>query len=200
EVVAGLKKKHPVDIVSTFLGAHAIPAEYKESPEGFLDEMQHLFTEIKDRDLAEFVDIFTETGVFTVEQSREFLQAAKEAGFQVKIHADEIDTLGGTELAVEMGAISAEHLAVTSDEGIKQLAASNTIGVILPGTSFYLGKDSYARAREMIDAGAAIAISTDFNPGSSVTENLQLIMSIAALKLKMSPDRKSTRLNSSHVS
>jgi imidazolonepropionase len=187
EVVAALKKKHRVDIVSTFLGAHAIPPEYKENPQGFLEEMRHLFTEIKERDLAEFVDIFTETGVFTVEQSREFLLAAKEAGFQVKIHADEIDTLGGTELAVKVGAISAEHLAVTSDEGIKQLAASDTIGVILPGTSFYLGKDSYARAREMIDAGAAIAISTDFNPGSSVTENLQLIMSIAALKLKMSP-------------
>ncbi|MHA6250614.1 imidazolonepropionase [Oceanobacillus sp. CAU 1775] len=187
EIVAKLKENHMVDLVSTFLGAHAIPPEFKEDPQGFLDEMQAMLPEIKEKSLAEFVDIFTETGVFTVDQSREFLQVAKDAGFQVKIHADEIDTLGGTELAVEVGAISAEHLAVTSDEGIKQLAASNTIGVILPGTSFYLGKDSYAKAREMIDAGAAIAISTDFNPGSSVTENLQLIMSIAALKLKMSP-------------
>lgn len=187
EVVAKLKRDHPIELVSTFLGAHAIPPEYKDDPQGFLDEMEALFPEIKERNLAEFVDIFTETGVFTVEQSRRFLIAAKDAGFQVKIHADEIDTLGGTELAAEIGAISAEHLAVTSDEGIKQLAASDTIGVVLPGTSFYLGKDSYARAREMVDAGAAIAISTDFNPGSSVTENLQLIMSIAALKLKLSP-------------
>ena len=187
EVVKALKEEHPVDLVSTFLGAHAIPPEYKNDPQLFLDEMQALFSVIKENDLAEFVDIFTETGVFTIEQSQPFLLAAKDAGFRVKIHADEIDPLGGTELAVEVGAISAEHLAVTSDEGIKQLAASDTIGVILPGTSFYLGKDKYARAREMIDAGAAIAISTDFNPGSSVTENLQLIMSIAALKLKMSP-------------
>ncbi len=187
EVVKALSENHPIELVSTFLGAHAIPPAYQDNPEGFLEEMQALFSEIKGKELAEFVDIFTETDVFTVEQSRAFLLAAKQAGFQVKIHADEIDTLGGTELAVEVGAISAEHLAVTSDEGIKQLAASNTIGVILPGTSFYLGKDTYARGRQMIDTGAAIAISTDFNPGSSVTENLQLIMSLAALKLKLSP-------------
>lgn len=179
--------QHPLDVVSTFMGAHAIPPEYKDDPDGFLDEMAALFPEIKKRNLAEFVDIFTESNVFSVEQSRRYLQKAKENGFDVKIHADEIDTLGGTELAAELGAISAEHLAVASDAGITELAASNTVGVILPGTIFYLGTGTYARAREMIDAGAAIAISTDFNPGSSVTENLQLIMSLAALRLKMSP-------------
>jgi imidazolonepropionase len=187
EVVKELERTHPVDLVSTYLGAHAIPEEYKENPDKFLEMMAALFDEIKERDLAEFVDIFTEDGVFDVEQSRAYLQKAIDAGFQVKIHADEIVTLGGTELAVELGAISAEHLAVTSDEGIKRLGESDTIGVLLPGTTFYLGKDVFARAREMVDAGAAIAISTDFNPGSSVTENLQLIMSIAALKLRMSP-------------
>lgn len=179
--------QHPLDVVSTFMGAHAIPPEYKDDPDGFLDEMAALFPEIKKRNLAEFVDIFTESNVFSVEQSRRYLQKAKKNGFDVKIHADEIDTLGGTELAAELGAISAEHLAVASDTGITELAASNTVGVILPGTIFYLGTGTYARAREMIDAGAAIAISTDFNPGSSVTENLQLIMSLAALRLKMSP-------------
>lgn len=187
-VVKELNDKHPLDIVSTFLGAHAIPAHYKDDPEAFLHEMSEMFDEIKQENLAEFVDIFTETGVFSVPQSRRYLKKAKEKGFGLKIHADEIDPLGGTELAVELGAISGDHLAVTSDEGIEKLASSSTIGVILPGTSFYLGKDDYARAREMIDAGAAIAISTDFNPGSSVTENLQLIMSIAALKLKLSPE------------
>lgn len=180
-------EKHPLDLVSTFLGAHAIPPEYKQDPDAFLDVMADLFDEIKKQNLAEFVDIFTETGVFTVEQSRRYLLKAKEKGFGIKIHADEIDPLGGTELAVEAGAISGDHLAVASDEGIRQLAASDTIGVILPGTSFYLGKDDYGPARKMIDAGAAISISTDFNPGSSVTENLQLIMSFAALKLKLSP-------------
>lgn len=188
KVAKEANEKHPIDIVSTFLGAHAIPAHFKDNPEAFLQEMSDLLDEIKQENLAEFVDIFTETGVFTVPQSRRYLMKAKEKGFGLKIHADEIDPLGGTELAVELGAISGDHLAVTSDEGIQRLANSNTIGVILPGTSFYLGKDDYARAREMIDAGAAIAISTDFNPGSSVTENLQLIMSIAALKLKLSPE------------
>lgn len=193
--------QHPLDIVSTFLGAHAIPPEYKEKPEAFLDEMADLFDEIKEKNLAEFVDIFTETGVFSVEQSRRYLLAAKEKGFGIKIHADEIDPLGGTELAVEVGAISGDHLAVASDEGIKQLAASETIGVILPGTSFYLGKDTYSPAREMVDAGAAVSISTDFNPGSSVTENLQLIMSIAALKLKLSPEEiwHAVTVNAAHA-
>ncbi|WP_404456059.1 imidazolonepropionase [Virgibacillus necropolis] len=194
-------EQHPLDLVSTFLGAHAIPPEFKENPDAFLDEMTEMFDEIKDKDLAEFVDIFTETGVFSVEQSRKYLLAAKEKGFGVKIHADEIDPLGGTELAVEVGAISGDHLAVASDEGIKQLAASDTIGVILPGTSFYLGKDTYSPARKMVDAGAAISISTDFNPGSSVTENLQLIMSIAALKLKLSPEEiwHAVTVNAAHA-
>lgn len=186
-VVKELNDSHPLDLVSTFLGAHAIPAQYKDDPDAFLDEMLGMLDTIKEEDLAEFVDIFTETGVFTVEQSRRYLLAAKDKGFDVKIHADEIDPLGGTELAVEVGAISGDHLAVTSDEGIKQLANSNTIGVVLPGTSFYLGKDDYGRAREMVDAGVALALSTDFNPGSSVTENLQLIMSIAAIRLRLSP-------------
>lgn len=187
EVVQKLQANHPVDLVSTFMGAHAIPEEFENRSDEFLQAMLNMLDEIKEKELAEFVDIFTETGVFSVEQSRKFLLAAKEKGFDVKIHADEIDPLGGTELAVEVGAVSADHIAVASDQGIKDLAQSNTIGVVLPGTSFYLGKDDYGRAREMIDKGAAIALATDFNPGSCVTENLQLIMSIAAVRLQMSP-------------
>ncbi len=187
-VVKRLQGEHPIDLVSTFLGAHAIPTEYKEEPDRFLANMIVLLDIIKKEELAEFVDIFCETGVFTVEQSRAFLQAAKAKGFDVKIHADEIDPLGGTELAVELEAKSGDHLVGASERGIQLLAQSNTIAVLLPGTSFYLGKEKYAKAREMIDAGAAVALSTDFNPGSSPTENLQLIMSIAALKLKMTPE------------
>ncbi|WP_188207664.1 imidazolonepropionase [Alkalibacillus aidingensis] len=179
---------HPIDVVSTFLGAHAITEEYKDDPEALLDKMAAMFPTIKEEGLAEFVDIFTETGVFTVDQSRRYLQQAKEYGFNVKLHADEIDPLGGTQLAVELGATSGDHLAVATDEGIQQLASSNTIGVLLPGTIFYLGKGEFARARDMIEAGAIIAISTDFNPGSSVTENIQLIMSLAALKMQMTPE------------
>lgn len=195
------KENHPLDIVSTFLGAHAITEDYKDNPEALLDEMASMFDQIKEENLAEFVDIFTETGVFTVEQSRRYLQKAKDKGFGLKIHADEIDPLGGTELAVELGATSGDHLAVTTDEGIQKLANSDTIGVLLPGTIFYLGKGEFARARKMIDEGAIIAISTDFNPGSSVTENLQLIMSLAALKLKMTPEEiwHAVTVNAAHA-
>lgn len=200
-VVKEAAKKHPLELVSTFLGAHAIPKEYEDNPDAFLDEMSDMFDEIKEENLAEFVDIFTEANVFTVEQSRKFLQKAKDKGFHVKLHADEIEPLGGTDLAAELGAVSGDHLAVATDEGIRKLADSDTIGVILPGTIFYLGTGTYARAREMIDAGAAIAISTDFNPGSSVTENLQLIMSLAALRLNMSPEEiwHAVTVNAAHA-
>lgn len=187
-VVQRLRQEHPMDLVSTFLGAHAIPLEYKDNPDEFLARMATLLHTIQKEGLAEFVDIFCETGVFTVEQSRTFLQTAKSLGFAVKIHADEIDPLGGTELAVELGAVSGDHLVGASDVGIAQLAKSNTIAVLLPGTSFYLAKEKYARARDMIEAGVAVALATDFNPGSSPTENLQLIMSLAALKLNMTPE------------
>ncbi|WP_235929855.1 imidazolonepropionase [Chengkuizengella marina] len=188
KVIKELHKQHDMDLVPTFLGAHAIPEEYKQNPDAFLLEMLNLLPLIKEQQLAEFVDIFCETGVFTVEQSKQFLLKAKDAGFQVKIHADEIDPLGGTEMAVEVDAISAEHLVGASDYGIEKLAASNTIAVLLPGTTFYLGKEQFARARDMIDQGGAVTISTDFNPGSSPTENIQFIMNLAMLKLKMTPE------------
>ncbi|MEQ6378251.1 imidazolonepropionase [Bacillaceae bacterium S4-13-56] len=196
-----LNETYPVDIVSTFLGPHAIPKDFKGKEEEFLDQMIDLLDEVKSEGLAEFTDIFCETGVFTVEQSERFMRASIEKGFGVKIHSDEMDPLGGTELAVEMGAISADHLVATSDEGIKFLSESNTIAVLLPGTTFYLGKDSYGRAREMVDQGVAVALATDYNPGSCVTENLQLIMSIAALKLKMTPEEiwNAVTVNAAHA-
>ncbi|KHE69265.1 imidazolonepropionase [Halobacillus sp. BBL2006] len=187
-VVKHLNEEGALDIIPTFLGPHAIPPEYKSDPESFLSEMIALLEEISRKDLAAFTDIFCETGVFTIEQSRRFMKASQELGFRTKIHADEIDSLGGTELAAEMGAISADHLVAASDQGIKDLASSETVAVLLPGTTFYLGKDTYAPARKMIDSGAAVALATDFNPGSCVTENLQMIMSLAALKMKMTPE------------
>jgi imidazolonepropionase len=180
-----LNKEHAADIVSTFLGAHAVPLEYKHQPEVFLDEMLQLLDVIQKEELAQFVDIFCETGVFTIEQSRSFLSKAKQKGFKLKIHADEIDPLGGAELASELGAISAEHLVGASDEGIKQLAASGVIACLLPGTSFYLNKPDHAKARKMLKEGVAVTLATDFNPGSCPTENLQLIMSFAAVMYKM---------------
>ncbi|QWC22615.1 imidazolonepropionase [Bacillus haikouensis] len=187
-VTKKLNEEHAADLVSTFLGAHAIPPEYKERSGEFLQEMLDMLSDIEKEDLAEFVDIFCETGVFTVEQSRRFLKAAKEKGFSVKIHADEIDPLGGTEMATEIGATSGDHLVGASDKGIQALGETDTIAVLLPGTSFYLNKGKFANARGMLEAGAAVALSTDFNPGSSPTENLQFIMSLASLQLKMTPE------------
>jgi len=200
-VAMRLKEQYPVTIVSTFLGPHAIPPSYKGRENHFLDEMAGLLDEIREEGLADFADIFCETGVFSIEQSREFLQSAKSKGFGLKIHADEIDPLGGAELAASLDAASADHLVAASDEGIDRLAESNTVAVLLPGTTFYLGKDQYARAREMIDSGVAVALATDFNPGSCVTENLQMIMSLAALKLKMTAEEiwNAVTVNAAHA-
>lgn len=184
-VAKQLQEKFQMTIASTFLGAHAIPKSFEHDPGSFLEEMTTLFSIIKEEGLAEFVDIFCEDGVFTTEQSKQYLSSAKEAGFAVKIHADEIVSLGGTELAVELEAASADHLIAASDEAVEMFGSSDTVAVLLPGTTFYLNKDSYAKARGMIDGGGVVALATDFNPGSSPTENIQFIMNLAMLKLKM---------------
>lgn len=178
-----LADKFNLEMKHTFLGPHAIPKD-ATSNQAFLNEMIAMLPEAKQ--YADFADIFCETGVFTIEESKKYMEAAKEAGFRVKIHADEIDPLGGLELAIDEDAISADHLVASSDEGKRKLHDSDTVAVILPGTTFYLGKEQYADARGMIDNNGAIAIATDFNPGSCVTNNLQLVMSIASLKLKLS--------------
>lgn len=180
-----LAEKYNLDMRHTFLGPHAVPEE-AESNEAFLNEMIELLPEVKE--YADFADIFCETGVFSVEESRRYMQEAKKAGFKVKIHADEIDPLGGLELAIDEGAITADHLVASSDEGKAKLHDSDTVAVLLPATTFYLDKNDYADARGMLDNNGAIAIATDYNPGSSVTNNLQLVMAIAALKLKLSPN------------
>ncbi|UOQ45643.1 imidazolonepropionase [Halobacillus salinarum] len=200
-VVKRLKKTTVLDLVSTFLGPHAIPPESKEDPEAFLQEMIAMLPHIKEEELAEFTDVFCETGVFTIDQAKRFMEASMANGLTPKIHADEIDPLGGTELACQTGAISADHLVAASDEGMTALALSDTVAVLLPGTTFYLGKDHYANARGMIDRGASVALATDFNPGSCVTENLQLVMSLAALKLKMTPEEiwNAVTVNAAHA-
>ncbi|OHO69537.1 imidazolonepropionase [Staphylococcus sp. HMSC036D05] len=180
-----LADKYNLDIKHTFLGPHAVPEE-AESNEAFLEEMIELLPEV--RKYADFADIFCETGVFSVEESKRYMEKAKEAGFKVKIHADEIDPLGGLELAIDEDAISADHLVASSEEGKAKLKNSDTVAVLLPATTFYLDKNDYADARGMINNGGAIAVATDYNPGSSVTNNLQLAMAIAALKLKLSPN------------
>lgn len=179
-----LEESFPIEMKHTFLGPHAIP-KGREAEE-FLNEMIDLLDDVKA--YADFADIFTETAVFSVEQSRKYMEAANEKGFKVKIHADEIDPLGGLELAIEQNAISADHLVAASETGKSQLKDSDTVAVLLPGTTFYLGKNEFADARGMIDGGGAVALATDYNPGSCVTDNLQMIMAIAGLKLKMTPN------------
>lgn len=177
---------HPIDVVSTFMGAHAVPMDLKGKEHIFIDRVIDMLGKIKKENLAEFCDIFCEEGVFSVEDSRRLLNKAREYGFKLKIHADEIVSIGGAELAGEIGATSAEHLMAISKEGIEELYKNNVIANLLPATSFYLKKE-YAPAREMIEKGVEVALSTDYNPGSCPSENLQLVMQIAALYLKMSP-------------
>lgn len=189
EVARKLDQFHPIDIVHTFLGAHAIPEEYRDNPEGYVElVIEQMLPIVAERRLAEFCDVFCEEGVFTPEQSRRIISAAKAKGLIPKIHADEIVPLGGAELAAEVGAVSAEHLLAVTDEGLAAMAQAGTIPVLLPATSFNLGIAS-ARARDMIDRfHLSVALSTDYNPGSSPTESMQLIIVLASLHLKMTPE------------
>lgn len=189
QVNKNLNKTHPIDIVSTYLGAHAIPKEYKGNREEYINLMiNKVMPYIKENNLAEFVDCFCEEGVFTVEEARKILKAGQELGLKAKLHADEIESIGGAELAGEIKAVSAEHLVAASDEGIKAMADNNVIAVLLPTTSFYLMLNKFARARKMIEEGVPVALSTDCNPGTSPTESLQSTMTFACFGLRMMPE------------
>ena len=186
--VRAVDAAQPVDLVPTFLGAHAVPKEYKGNPDRYLDlVIKEMLPLVVDQKLARYCDVFCEEGVFSIEQSRRVLQAAREQGLELKMHADEIVPLGGAELAAELGAVSADHLLVVSDEGIERMAEAGVIAVLLPGTTFYLREDHYAPGRKMIETGVPVALATDFNPGSSPNNNLQLIINIACLYLRMTP-------------
>jgi imidazolonepropionase len=186
EAMKELNKIHAMDIVPTFLGPHSVLPEYKGKENEFLDMMiNEVLPIVVDKELAEFADIFCEKNVFSIEQSRKFLSSARKLGLKLKIHADEIVQLGGTELAVELSMSSADHLLQASDEGIKQLSQSNVIATLLPATAFCL-KEEYARARFMIDSGCAVALATDFNPGSCFTNSIPLVIALAALNMRMS--------------
>lgn len=194
EVMKALDEEHPVDIVSTFMGAHATPSEYKRREDDFLDYMiKEVMPVVKEKNLAECCDIFCEKNVFDIEQSRRYLTAARDLGFKLKIHADEIVTLGGTELATELNALSADHLLQASDKGIERLAESNTVATLLPCTAFSL-KEHYARGRYMIDMGCAVALATDLNPGSSFTNSIPLLFALACIYMQLSPEEAVTAL------
>ena len=177
----------PISLVSTFMAAHATPPEFKGRTGDYVEEVIKMLPEIKKRNLAEFCDVFCEEGVFSVEDSRRILTKAKELGFQLKIHADEVVSLGGVELAGELQAVTAEHLMVITEEGIQALKRGRVIADLLPATSFNL-RHEYAPARKILDAGVQVALSTDYNPGSCPSENLQFVMQIGAAHLKMTTE------------
>ncbi|MBY0584829.1 imidazolonepropionase [Murdochiella sp. Marseille-P8839] len=187
EVVKKLNEDLPVDLVSTFMAAHVIPPEYKENPDPLIDDIITMLPKVKEEKLAEFVDVFCDAGVYTAEQSKRLLEAAKKEGFALRIHADEIESIGGSAVAAELGATSAEHLMVITDEDIQKLADAHVIGDLLPATTFSLMEDTYAPARKMMDAGMAITITTDSNPGSCPMANLQFVMQLGCLYLRMTP-------------
>ncbi|MBL4844248.1 MAG: imidazolonepropionase [Planctomycetes bacterium] len=186
EAIRALDSRHAIDLVATNLAAHEIPDEHRADRGRWLDLLcEELLPDLAG--LAEFCDVFCEDHVFTVPESRRILSRAKELGYGLKIHADEIVPTGGAELAVELGAVSADHLACTGQAGIAALAASETVAVLLPGTSFYLRKSDHAPGRAMIDAGVAVALATDLNPGSSLTESLPMILTLACLQCGLTP-------------
>lgn len=193
-VMRQLNESHPMDIVPTYMGAHALPPEWKGREEAFIDfQIEEMFPLVAQQQLAEAVDIFCEKGVFSIEQSRRYLTAAREQGFQLKMHADEIVPLGGAELAAELNCLSADHLLQASNEGIRALAEAGTVATLLPLTAFSL-REEYARAREMIDAGCIVALATDLNPGSSFTASVPLLFALACIYMKMTPEEAVTAL------
>jgi len=183
-----LDDEHPVDVKRTFLGAHEYPDEYRENHDAYIDLIiEEMLPKVVREGLAKFCDVFCEEGVFSVRESRRVLEAAKFLGLGVRMHAEEFKPIGGVQLAAKLGAISADHLTAISDEGIDALIEGNVIPILLPATTFFLGSDHYAPGRKMWDRGLPVAIATDFNPGSSMTQSMPLVITIACLKLKLSP-------------
>ncbi|MCM0650572.1 imidazolonepropionase [Clostridium swellfunianum] len=184
-----LNKIHPIDIVSTYMGAHAVPEEYKDCRTEYIDFIIHkVIPYISENSMAEFIDCFCEEGVFSIEESRQILRAGINNGLKVKLHADEIKPIGGAELAAELNAVSAEHLVGASEQGMKALAEKGVVAVLLPATSFYLMLNKFAKARLMIDSGVPVALATDCNPGTSPTESLQTLMTFACFGMKLLPE------------
>ncbi|MBI3039655.1 imidazolonepropionase [bacterium] len=186
QVIGRLKKELPIEIVSTFMGAHAIPEEFKFNPEKFVSEIcKTWIPEISRQNLAEFIDVFIENKAFSVEQARKILECGKSYGLKLKAHVDEINVIGGLDLTIEMGAVSADHLLKTEKHGISKLSGSSVIPTLLPGTSTFLMETRHANAREMISAGLPVAIASDYNPGSCQFFSPGMIQSLAMLQLKL---------------
>jgi imidazolonepropionase len=187
EAIADLRAEGPLELVPTFLGAHAVPLEFANDRAGYVRLLtETMLPEVARCRLADFCDVFCEQGVFSIEESQGILQTARALGFRLKLHADELTPLAGAELAVRLQATSADHLLCVADAGIEALAGSETLATLLPGTAFFLGLP-YAPARKLVDRGAAVALASDCNPGTCMTENLPLIGAMACAQMKMLP-------------
>ncbi len=200
-VVQELSRTHPLDLVPTFMGAHAFPPVYRSREDDYVDLVAGvMIPRVAEEKLARFCDVFCDVGVFTREQAWRILTAGKNHGLQPKIHADELASFGGAELAAEVRAVSADHLLKVSGEGIGRLARAGVVAVLLPGTAFFLN-EGFAPARQMIREGVAVALSTDCNPGSSPTEAIHLMLTLACLKMKMLPAEtvSAATINAAHA-
>jgi len=210
-----LDEEHPMDLIPTFMGAHAVPAEYQGRTDAFVDlvvsEMLPAIADLRYTvetpdgvytvAAADFCDVFCEAGVFDLAQTRRILEAARGLGLGLKLHADEFEPIGGATLAVELGAVSADHLVRTTDEQLAALAASDVIAVSLPGTPFGLGHHDYTRARRLIELGGALALASDLNPGTCWCESMQFIVALACRMLKLTPAEaiNAATLNAAHA-
>jgi len=184
-IIDRLGRETPLDVVATFLGAHAIPEEYSGNADGYVDcLLTEMIPAVAEQAIAKFCDVFCEKHVFSIEQSRRILQAASNAGMGLKIHADEVHDLGGAGLAAEVGAVSAEHLLAASESNLRAMAAKGVIAILLPGTAYSL-KKPYAPARKMVELGVPLALATDCNPGSSYTESMPFIFGLAVLNMDL---------------
>jgi imidazolonepropionase len=186
EALAEAAEGHPVEVVPTFMGAHEVPDEFRERKEEYIDLLIHeVLPEVRAKGLARFFDVFCEDGVFTLEETARLVEAAARAGLGIKVHADEFIPLGGTELAARVGAASADHLIAVTESGIAALAGSETVATLLPNVYLFLMQEKRAPARRLIEAGAAVAIGSDFNPGSSMTENMLFILQLGVFLLRL---------------
>lgn len=202
EVIRRVGFETPLDVVPTFMGAHAVPTEYKSRADEFVDEIliKEMLPRVKAQGIAEFCDVFCEEGVFSIDQSRRLLAAAKAMGFETKIHADEVNDLGGAGLAAELKTKSAEHLLAASEENLRAMGKAGSIAVLLPATAYSL-KKPYARGRDMIDWGVPVALATDCNPGSCFCESVPFIFGLGVMNMDMSVEEAlaATTLNAAYA-
>ena len=186
KVIDEVNKSHDIDMIPTFMGGHAFPPEFANDHEAYVDLIcDEMIPAVAKQGIAKFNDVFCENGYFTVEQTRRILDAGKEQGLILRIHADEFEDSGAAKLAGEFGSISAYHLMAVSDEGIQELAKNDVIATLLPGTTFFLGKSGYAPYQKLKDAGLDVALATDFNPGSCHIQSMPFILSLSCIYMKM---------------